>query len=104
MAVADRQIFAYSGVLDAGPGQPGSFRLVQHALSLAAVDGPVRVCYLPTAVGDAERAIDGQTARFAAAPGAELGKQEWHVQPDGTGGYREQPIPARLLGPMLMLA
>lgn len=72
MAVADRQILAYSGVLDAGPGQPGSFRLVQHALSLAAAAGPVRVCYLPTATGDAERAVEGQTARFAAAPGAEF--------------------------------
>lgn len=73
MTDAGRQILAYSGVLDAAPGGLGSFRLVQHALSLAATDGPVRVCYLPTATGDAERAIDGQTARFAsAAPDAEL--------------------------------
>ena len=28
------------------------------------------------------------------------GKRAWHVEPDGAGGYREQPIPARLLGPL----
>jgi peptidase E len=79
---ADRQILAYSGVLTAGPGEPGSFRLVQHAMSLAAATGRVRVCYVPTAVGDAERAIEGQTARFAATADADLSVLRLFPQPN----------------------
>jgi peptidase E len=72
VAAAVRQIFAFSGVLDSDPAGPGSFPLVQHALRLARPDGaPARVCYVPTATGDAQRALDRQAARFAAwAPGA----------------------------------
>ena len=58
----DRQVFAYSGVLDPRPGEPGNLPLVEHALDLGRTrwlwDGAVRLCYLPTAVGDDPRAID----------------------------------------------
>jgi peptidase E len=72
---AVRQVFAFSGVLDAEPGQPGSFRLVEHALSLS--PGPrggglTRVCYVPTAIGDAQPAIDTYQARFAGRPGTQF--------------------------------
>jgi hypothetical protein len=70
---AVRQVFAFSGVLDAEPGQPGTFGLVEHAVSLAAdgggQSGRTRVCYLPTAMGDAQQAIDAHEARFAGLPG-----------------------------------
>jgi peptidase E len=62
---ATRQIFAYSGVLSREPGQRTSLALIEHAIALAAPQGPARVCYLPTATGDAQAAVDGQTARFA---------------------------------------
>jgi peptidase E len=58
----ERQVFAYSGVLDPCPGEPGNLPLVEHALDLGRTrwlwDGAVRLCYLPTAVGDDPRAID----------------------------------------------
>jgi len=65
MPAAARQILAYSGVLNPQPGQRTSLALIDHAIGLAGTDGPARVCYLPTATGDAQAAVDGQTARFA---------------------------------------
>jgi peptidase E len=59
------QIFAYSGVLYPGPGGKDSFALIEYALGLADRSQGVRVCYVPTAVGDAVAAIDACTARFA---------------------------------------
>jgi peptidase E len=60
-----RQIFAYSGVLGPQPGERTSVALIDHAIGLSRPDGPARVCYLPTATGDAQAAVEGQTARFA---------------------------------------
>jgi peptidase E len=65
MPAATRQIFAYSGVLSREPGQRTSLALIEHAIALAAPGRPARLCYLPTATGDAQAAVDGQTARFA---------------------------------------
>jgi peptidase E len=83
---AARQVFAFSGVLDAEPGQPGSFRLVEHALSLAADGGGgrggrTRVCYVPTAIGDAQADIDTYEARFAGGPGPLLTALRLFPQP-----------------------
>jgi peptidase E len=61
---AERQIFAYSGVLNPQPGQRTSAALTEYAIGLAPGDGPKRVCYLPTATGDAQAAVDGMTARI----------------------------------------
>ncbi len=85
-------MFAYSGVLFPAPRQPGSPALVDYALSLA--DGPgtagsrgtagsprKRVCYLPTAVGDAADAIAAKAAVFARLPAAELSVLRLFVQP-----------------------
>jgi peptidase E len=63
-----RQIFAYSGVLYPEPGGRDSFALVEYALSLAGRREFPRVCYVPTAVGDAARAVEACTARFAQRP------------------------------------
>src|SRR5262245_58103215 len=61
---AVRQIFAFSGILRPEAGQKSSFDLIEHAVSLAPSNGSKRVCYLPTAVGDAQAAVDHMTAMF----------------------------------------
>jgi len=52
----DRQVFAFSGVLTPRPGEPGNLPLLEHVLELGRSrwfwEGAVRLCYLPTAVGD----------------------------------------------------
>jgi len=50
-------------------------------LSLAAADGPVRVCYVPTAVGDSQPHIDAKVAAFAGRPDAELSVLRLFTQP-----------------------
>jgi peptidase E len=57
-----RQILAYSGLPLTENRDGGSFRLVEHAVSLAQPPGRPRLCYVPTAVGDAEAAIERFTA------------------------------------------
>jgi peptidase E len=56
-----RQVFAFSGVLEPRPGERGNRPLIEHVLSLGAArrqePGPVRLCYLPTAVGDDPAAV-----------------------------------------------
>jgi Peptidase family S51 len=113
-----RQIFAFSGVLESGPGEKESFALVEHAISLAAREraeppgehagpapehaeppgehagpapehaglpgehaGPTRVCYVPTAVGDAQAAIDFYQGKFAARADAQLSVLRLFTQP-----------------------
>ena len=61
---AVRQIFAFSGILRPEAGQKSSFDLIGHAVSLAPSNGSKRVCYLPTAVGEAQAAVDHMTAMF----------------------------------------
>jgi len=68
VAEATRQIFAYSGVLYPEPGGPDTYALVRYAVSLAGRSRGVRVCYLPTAVGDLPAAIDAYAARFVQYP------------------------------------
>jgi peptidase E len=56
-----RQVFAFSGVLEPRPGERGNRPLLEHALALGAArrvtEGPVRLCYVPTAVGDDPAAV-----------------------------------------------
>jgi peptidase E len=58
----DRQVFAYSALLTPRPGEPGTMPLIEHVLELGRTrwlwEGAVRLCYLPTAVGDDPRAIE----------------------------------------------
>lgn len=87
MASPLRQIFAFSGVLDSGAGERNSFALVEHALGLgaararAAGAGQAQVCYVPTAVGDAQAAIDFYQGKFAARAGAQLSVLRLFTQP-----------------------
>jgi len=90
-----RQIFAFSGVLDSGDGEKDSFALVEHAVALAAATratrgtletrearpGATRVCYVPTAVGDAQAAVDFYQDKFAGRAGTRLSVLRLFTQP-----------------------
>ena len=60
------QVFAFSGMLRTEDDELGNVHLLEHALSLTSPRGRPRVCYLPTALGDAEAAVTAQRERFAA--------------------------------------
>jgi peptidase E len=57
----ERQVFAFSGTLAPRPGERGNLPLVEHALDLGRTrwlwDGAVRLCYVPTAIGDDPTAV-----------------------------------------------
>ena len=103
MTSALRQIFAFSGVLDSGvrdsgTGEKGSFALIEHALGLVArADQLTRVCYVPTAVGDAPAAIEFYQDKFAARPDARLSVLRLFTQPS------VPDVAAHLLGQDLIL-
>jgi peptidase E len=63
-----RQVFAFSGVLEPRPGERGNRPLLEHALALGAArratGGPVRLCYVPTAVGDDPAAVSAYQRVF----------------------------------------
>lgn len=63
-----RQVFAFSGVLSPAPGERGSRVLVDHAIGLTRAPAPVRVCYVPTAVGDDPAAITAYQRVFGTHP------------------------------------
>jgi peptidase E len=73
-----RQVFAFSGVLSPTPGERGSQVLVEHALGLARPSGgarpdePVRLCYVPTAVGDDPSAVAAYQRVFGARSDVDL--------------------------------
>jgi peptidase E len=77
-----RQIFAFSGVLKRGPDGRNTFALIEHALSLAGAEGQRRVCYVPTAVGDAQQAVDIFAAAFAKLPDVEFSDLRLFTQPN----------------------
>jgi peptidase E len=56
-----RQVFAFSGVMEPRAGERGNRPLLDHLLGLGAArrqePGPVRLCYVPTAVGDDPAAV-----------------------------------------------
>lgn len=60
-----QQIFAYSGVLKPKSNDRKSFTLIDHALKLTETSTPTHICYIPTAVGDSQDAIDFYTTVFA---------------------------------------
>jgi peptidase E len=77
---APRQIFAFSGVL-AAPGLKPSFALVQHAIALAGADRP-KLCYVPTAIGDNQRAVDHYASIFGALGGVDYSTLTLFPQPN----------------------
>ncbi|GAA4744831.1 peptidase E [Modestobacter marinus] len=63
-----RQVFAFSGVIEPRPGERGNRPLLEHVLALGAArrttGGPVRLCYMPTAVGDDPAAVSAYQRVF----------------------------------------
>ncbi|WP_036340585.1 Type 1 glutamine amidotransferase-like domain-containing protein [Modestobacter caceresii] len=63
-----RQVFAFSGVIEPQPGERGNRPLLEHVLALGAArrtsGGPVRLCYVPTAVGDDPAAVSAYQRVF----------------------------------------
>jgi peptidase E len=81
MPAAPCQIFAFSGVLKRPPDAPKTSSLLDHAISLAGPDRPLRLCYIPTAVGDAKEAIDHYAAAMAQRGGIEFSALRLFTQP-----------------------
>jgi peptidase E len=78
-----RRIFAFSGVLKPQPGGPPPIALLNFAIGLAASGGLIRrVCYLPTAVGDRQDAIDRYAALFASRDDVEFSFLRLFTQPN----------------------
>jgi peptidase E len=83
VSIERRRIFAFSGVLKPQPGGPPPGALVDFAISLADASRPVRrLCYVPTAVGDRQDAIDHYTARFAERGDIEFSVLRLFTQPN----------------------
>jgi peptidase E len=78
-----RRIFAFSGVLKPEPGAPRPDALLNFAISLAESNEPIlRLCYIPTAVGDRQDAIDHYRTRFAARDDIEFSFLRLFTQPN----------------------
>jgi peptidase E len=78
-----RRIFAFSGVLKPQPGEPPSGALLNFAISLATTSRLVRrLCYIPTAIGDRQDAIDHYQARFADRDDVEFSFLRLFIQPN----------------------
>jgi len=79
--VSTPQVFAFSGMLRTAADELTNAHLLVHALGLTACETP-RVCYLPTALGDAKEAVASQRQRFAdELPDAELSVLTLFPQP-----------------------
>jgi peptidase E len=76
-----RQILAFSPALRTESDPEGSFQLVEHALSLTQPAGRARLCYVPTAMGDAATSVEGFTADAAARSDAEVSVLTLFPQP-----------------------
>jgi len=62
--VDQRQIFAFSGMLEAAGDRRSNFDLTLHALTLSGKENGQRLCYLPTAVGDSPVAVHAKANEF----------------------------------------
>ena len=72
----ERQVFAFSGVLAPRSGERGNLPLLEHVLELGRTrwlwEGAVRLCYLPTAIGDDSTAIAAYEQVFGDREDVEL--------------------------------
>lgn len=94
-----RRIFAFSGVLRPRRGGPQPGALAEFAISQASVAaGQVRrLCYIPTAVGDKQDAIDYYTAYFESRDDVAFSFLRLFPQPNVPG------VRAHLLGQDVIL-
>jgi peptidase E len=80
-----RQVFAFSGVLEPRPGERGNRPLLEHVLAIGAArrvaEGPVRLCYLPTAVGDDPAAVSAYQRVFGGRDDVVLSVLRFFPQP-----------------------
>jgi len=78
-------VFAFSGVLEPRPGERGNRPLLEHVLALGAArrvgEGPVRLCYVPTAVGDDPAAVSAYQRVFGGRPDVVLSVLTLFPQP-----------------------
>jgi peptidase E len=82
VSIERRRIFAFSGVLKPLPSGPPTGALVDFAISLAVTSRPVRrSCYIPTAVGDRQDAIDHCSVLFADRDDIEFSALRLFTQP-----------------------
>jgi peptidase E len=77
-----RRIFAFSGVLKPQPGGPPTGALLNFAISLATARPIRRLCYIPTAVGDRQDAIDHYRKWFAERDDIEFSFLRLFTQPN----------------------
>ena len=83
MSTDRRRIFAFSGVLKPQPGGPPEDSLLNFAMSQATTGRPVRrLCYIPTAIGDKQVAIDYYTAWSADHDDVEFSFLRLFTQPN----------------------
>jgi peptidase E len=80
-----RQVFAFSGVLEPRPGERGNRPLLEHVLAIGAgrreTEGPVRLCYVPTAVGDDPAAVNAYRRVFGGRDDVVLSVLQLFPQP-----------------------
>lgn len=76
-----RQILAFSGVLKPRPGDRDELTFIDYALRLAGAKAPARLCYLPTAIGDWQHAVDHRVGEFAARDDVEFSALRLFTQP-----------------------
>jgi peptidase E len=80
-----RQVFAFSGVLDPRPGERGNRPLLEHVLAIGrarrVTGGPVRLCYVPTAVGDDPAAVTAYRRVFGGRDDVVLSVLQLFPQP-----------------------
>jgi peptidase E len=81
MPTPRRQILAFSGVLKPRPGDRNGLAFVDYALQLAGSPERARLCYVPTAIGDWQEAIDGRAAGFAGRADVEFSALKLFTQP-----------------------
>ncbi len=88
------QIFAFSGP-NYEPGKPTAYALLRHAFGLTSPAGRLRVCYVPTAVGDSQRHIDHYNSVFMVQPEVDYSVLKLFPQPslaDARGHLLEQDV------------
>lgn len=81
-----RQIFAYSGVLLDRANPRRSLAQLDYAIGLAAAAAneptrPTRICYVPTAIGDAAAAVEWYSDAFADRPEVSFSVLKLFTQP-----------------------
>jgi peptidase E len=82
VAAEQRQVFAFSGVLNRPPGEKPDPAFLEYAVSLAAGSGAARVCFIPTASGDSPGAIDAVTDVFTGREDVDFSVLTLFTQPN----------------------